>query len=462
MNTKTDSVRSTPTRRRWLFWGVLLPIILLFAVITSQGIRQWQAANRFEAEIAQIRASNLPIDNASMARWFREMTRTEGASAWGEVLLALETAIAPIDNPERMPFVGTGDPIAVPDPDRQWPEEKQVGEYLRWIGPTIEKIHQAVELPKPVWLPIEFRGFQTPLAELQSSRSVTRHLQLEVEHALYQKESERALRGITSLRGVAEAFDWQICLVGDLVHRTHAIAYLATIRRSMAYGLWGEAEIDRIDSQLAPRDPFQITERWRRVFIGERAMLLSSLNDAAMTDYNADEFGAAAMKVAGLPTVKVGLLEKYFLMLRIADGPLAGLPDRANELELWLTQKGSAFDLTTRWTSMWLPAIRAYSQSIIREEDDRRVTRTSLAVKKYQLREGNWPQDLAALDGIGLPASERVTVGGKPLGYQVDGDAAWVWGPDTSSRAARPEVLPERPDPADESTRDHSPWAMVR
>jgi hypothetical protein len=462
MNTKTDSVRSTPTRRRWLFWGVLLPIILLFAVITSQGIRQWQAANRFEAEIAQIRASNLPIDNASMARWFREMTRTEGASAWGEVLLALETAIAPIDNPERMPFVGTGDPIAVPDPDRQWPEEKQVGEYLRWIGPTIEKIHQAVELPKPVWLPIEFRGFQTPLAELQSSRSVTRHLQLEVEHALYQKESERALRGITSLRGVAEAFDWQICLVGDLVHRAHAIAYLATIRRSMAYGLWGEAEIDRIDSQLAPRDPFQITERWRRVFIGERAMLLSSLNDAAMTDYNADEFGAAAMKVAGLPTVKVGLLEKYFLMLRIADGPLAGLPDRANELELWLTQKGSAFDLTTRWTSMWLPAIRAYSQSIIREEDDRRVTRTSLAVKKYQLREGNWPQDLAALDGIGLPASERVTVGGKPLGYQVDGDAAWVWGPDTSSRAARPEVLPERPDPADESTRDHSPWAMVR
>jgi hypothetical protein len=462
MNTKTDSVRSTPTRRRWLFWGVLLPIILLFAVITSQGIRQWQAANRFEAEIAQIRASNLPIDNASMARWFREMTRTEGASAWGEVLLALETAIAPIDNPERMPFVGTGDPIAVPDPDRQWPEEKQVGEYLRWIGPTIEKIHQAVELPKPVWLPIEFRGFQTPLAELQSSRSVTRHLQLEVEHALYQKESERALRGITSLRGVADAFDWQICLVGDLVHRAHAIAYLATIRRSMAYGLWGEAEIDRIDSQLAPRDPFQITERWRRVFIGERAMLLSSLNDAAMTDYNADEFGAAAMKVAGLPTVKVGLLEKYFLMLRIADGPLAGLPDRANELELWLTQKGSAFDLTTRWTSMWLPAIRAYSQSIIREEDDRRVTRTSLAVKKYQLREGNWPQDLAALDGIGLPASERVTVGGKPLGYQVDGDAAWVWGPDTSSRAARPEVLPERPDPADESTRDHSPWAMVR
>jgi hypothetical protein len=390
------------------------------------------------------------------------MTQTEGATAWGEVLLALETATAPIDNSERMPFIGTGDLIAVPDPDRQWPEEKQVGEYLRWIGPTIEKIHQAVELPKPVWLPIEFRGFQTPLAELQSSRSVTRHLQLEVEHALYQKESERALRGITSLRGVADAFDWQICLVGDLVHRAHAIAYLATIRRSMAYGLWGEAEIDRIDSQLAPRDPFQITERWRRVFIGERAMLLSSLNDAAMTDYNADEFGAAAMKVAGLPTVKVGLLEKYFLMLRIADGPLAGLPDRANELELWLTQKGSAFDLTTRWTSMWLPAIRAYSQSIIREEDDRRVTRTSLAVKKYQLREGNWPQDLAALDGIGLPASERVTVGGKPLGYQVDGDAAWVWGPDTSSRAARPEVLPERPDPADESTRDHSPWAMVR
>jgi len=462
MNTKTDSFRSSQTRRRWLFWGVLLPSILLFAVIASQGIRQWQAANRFEAEVAQIRASNLPIDNASMARWFREMTRTEGASAWGEVLLALETAIAPIDNPEIMPFVGTGDPIAVPDPDRQWPEEKQVGEYLRWIGPTIEKIHQAVELPKPVWLPIEFRGFQTPLAELQSSRSVTRHLQLEVEHALYQKESERALRGITSLRGVADAFDWQICLVGDLVHRTHAIAYLATIRRSMAYGLWGEAEIDRIDSQLAPRDPFQITERWRRVFIGERAMLLSSLNDPAMTDYNADEFGAAAMKVAGLPTVKVGLLEKYFLMLRIADGPLAGLPDRANELELWLTQKGSAFDLATRWTSMWLPAIRAYSQSIIREEDDRRVTRTSLAVKKYQLREGNWPQDLAALDGIGLPASERVTVGGKPLGYQVDGDAAWVWGPDTSSRAAWPEVLPERPDPADESTRDHSPWAMIR
>jgi hypothetical protein len=462
MNTKTDSFRSSQTRRRWLFWGVLLPCILLFAVITSQGIRQWQAAKRFEAEIAQIRASNLPIDNASMTRWFREMTQTEGATAWGEVLLALETATAPIANSERMPFVGTGDPIAVPDPDRQWPEEKQVGEYLRWIGPTIEKIHQAVELPKPVWQPIEFRGFQTLLAELQSSRGVTRHLQLEVEHALYQKETERALRGITSLRGVADAFDWQICLVGDLVHRAHALAHLATIRRSMAYGLWDEAETDRIDSQLSPPDASQIAQRWQRVFIGERAMLLSSLNDLGMTDYTTDEFGAAATKVVGLPSVKVGLLEKYYQMIRIVDGPLDGLPDRANELELWLTQKGSAFDLTTKWTSMWLPAIRAYSQSIIREEDDRRVTRTSLAVKKYQLREGQWPQDLTALDGIGLPANERVTVGGKPLGYQVDGDAAWVWGPDMSSGAARPEVLPERPDPGDESTRDRSPWAMIR
>lgn len=462
MNTRTDSVRSSKTRRRWLFWGVLLPIILLFAVITSQGIGQWQAAKRFEAEIAQIRASNLPIDNASMTQWFRELTRTEGASVWGEVLLALETATAPVDNSERMPFVGTGEPIAVPDPARQWPEEKLVGEYLRWIGPTIEKIHQAVELPKPVWQPIEFRGFQTLLAELQSSRSVTRHLQLEVEHALYQKESERALRGITSLRGVADAFDWQVCLISDLVHRALAGAHLATIRRSMAYGLWDEAAIDRIDSQLAPRDASQIAQRWQRVFIGERAMLLSSLNDPAMTGYTTDEFGAAATKVVGVPSVKVGLLEKYSQMIRLADGPLDGLPDRANELELWLTQKGSAFDLTTKWTSMWLPAISAYSRSIIREEDDRRVTRTSLAIKKYQLREGRWPQDLTALDGVGLPANERVTVGGKPLGYQVDGDAAWVWGPEMSSGANRPEVLPKHPDPADESNRDQSSWAMIR
>src|SRR5690606_25834757 len=91
-------------------------------------------------------------------------------------------------------------------PGGRWDEEPAVAEFLQWMRPVIDDIQAATEYPTPVWQPIEFRGYSTLLEELQNSRSLVRLLSLDVEHALYHGESDRALRSLQAMQGVADAF----------------------------------------------------------------------------------------------------------------------------------------------------------------------------------------------------------------------------------------------------------------
>jgi hypothetical protein len=450
--------------RRFGWLGLLaLPLGIFSLALIGVGVREWQASRRLEDELARIRAAGLPTDDATMSQWFQQATRTEGTAAWGELLRLAGGSALPSAAFEALPYIGNAQPPTVIEPGGNWPEEPLVTEFLSWMRPVIEQLHDARDYPTPVWQPIEFQGFQTLLEELQESRSLIRLLQVEVEHALHHGEAERALRGLNSMRGVAEAFDWEICLVADLVHRALVGVHQSMILRSLACDLWTEEHLDQLLEQLGP--PIEADGKWQRVFAGERAMTASALmNPASQLDLGQ---GSPFWLLVKLPSQREAWIRAYDAMLAVGEGPLDGLLDRARELEAsWQVSRpngrGSFFDLTRVQVSLFFPALEAYANAFVRSENGRRLARTALAVKKYHLRNGTWPTELQQLEQVGLKASDWRIVSGEPLGYQVDGAVAYVWGPDWQEPQQGKAIRAQPPNLDDEEDRDSGPWALIR
>lgn len=450
--------------RRFGWLGLLaLPLGIFLLALIGVGIREWQAEQRLDEELARIRGAGLPTDDATMSQWFQQATHTEGTAAWGELLRLAGGAALPSAAFDALPYIGNAEPPTVIEPGGAWPEEPLVAEYLSWMRPAIEQLHEASEYPTPVWQPIEFQGFQTLLEELQESRSLIRLLQVEVEHALHHGEAERALRGLSSMRGVAEAFNWDICLVADLVHRALVGVHQSMILRSLACDLWTEEQLEQLLEQLGP--PIEADGKWQRVFAGERAMTASALMDPA--SQLGLGTGSPFWILVKLPSQREFWIRAYDAMLTVGEGPLDGLLDRAQALEeSWQRNqrdgRGSFFDLTRFQVSLFFPALEAYANAFVRSENGRRLARTALGIKKYQLRNGTWPTDLRQLEQVGLKASDWRIVSGEPLGFKVDGQVAYVWGTDWQEPQPGKAIRAQPPNLDDEEDRDSRPWALIR
>lgn len=448
--------------RRFGWLGLLaLPLGIFLLALIGVGIRECQASRRLEDELARIRAAGLPTDDATMSQWFQQATHTEGTAAWGELLRLAGGAALPSAAFEALPYIGNAEPPTVIEPGGEWPEEPLVAEYLGWMRPAIEQLHDAREYPSPVWQPIAFQGFKTLLEELQESRSLVRLMQVEVEHALHQGESERALRGLNSMRGVAEAFDWDICLVADLIYRALVGVHQSMILRSLACDLWTEEHLDQLLEQLGP--PIEANGKWQRVFAGERAMTASALMDPE-SQLDLGNSGYPLWILVKLPSQREAWIRAYDAMLTLGEGPLDGLLDRAQALETSWQRNGprSFFDITRVQVSLLFPAVPSYASAFVRSENGRRLARTALAIKKYQLRNGTWPTDLQQLEQVGLKASDWRIVSGEPLGYKVDGQVAYVWGTDWQEPQQGSAIRAQPPNLDDEKDRDSRPWALIR
>lgn len=427
------SKRTGKSKRQtyWLrgpFLWASIPLALFGICLIAWGVQERRAADRVQAELVRIRDAGYPVGNASMTRWFAEQTSPEGTQDWNELLRLVHSEADSFGNVARIPYVG-GAPVAGRlAPDATWAEEAEVAEYLRWMRPVIEQIHEATEHPAPVWQPIQFQGFSTLLEELQGSRGIIRLLQLEVEHALYHRDADRALRALDSMRGVTDAFDWPFCIVCDLVHIAMRQVHQSTIRRSLAADIWNHDQLRQLTNQLLP--PREIAERWRDVIAGERAMMLASITDPRLW---ADEqsTGWVHQWLFALPSVRERTLDSYREMEGVAVDRFDVLTQRASDLaDAWSSEAETPrtlVSLPSRIYELFLPAVESYAMAVEREETSRRFALTALAIKRFQHQEGRWPDDLAQLQQVGLNASDWQTVSGGRFGYEVAEGRAFLW-----------------------------------
>ena len=202
-----------------------------------------------------------------MARWFQAGTSPEGTAAWRDILAAVSHVLTG-ETVGALPLVITyGLPIDLA-PGGEWPDEPKVADFLQDVRPLIAQIEQAGKYPTPVWQPLAFHGLATWLPGIAESHLVMRLLSLEVKHALYRRDTERALRGLAAMQATAAAFDWDCFFVTDLYGLNLRDFHRDAIRRSLASTDWEPAQVDQLLGQLdQPRD---VARRWHRIAAGER------------------------------------------------------------------------------------------------------------------------------------------------------------------------------------------------
>ena len=77
--------------------------------------------------------------------------------------------------------------------------------------------------------------------------------------------------------------------------------------------------------------------------------------------------------------------------------------------------------MCNQWLSMtFRPAYEALASAFLRNANDRRFTRTVLALRQFRVQQGRWPESLAELSRIGLPQSATQAFDGGPFAYEVD------------------------------------------
>lgn len=417
-----------PWWKSWLILGTSLCLLLLVAGITWMITTEVRAYQILKAKIQQRQDQGLPIDNASLAKWFEENTHSEGTKAWREILQLSEDVNGLGYYELHVPYISEAELSERIDPDAPWDGEAQVAEFLNIARPLLDRIEDATQHSTPVWQPIQFDGYNTLLPELQMSRGVSRVLCVEIEHALYRRDADRALRGLKSLRHLVDTFDWDISLVNRLVTMAIQNMYYSMIFRSLSCEVWQAAHAEQLLAQIGPAR--ELGSDWKVVFDCEMAYAMAMAN---APEQLGSSMGQPNMHIAAqlltLPSSKLQLFDDYLEISNLGQGGYAELRRNAQAISDQIEQVRFSANLS----QMLIPSTMAVASSFERTEDWRRLCCTAIGVKLFQVRNGRWPKNLGELGQVGLLPADATTITGGPIGYSVEEEGAYVWTRDMDS-----------------------------
>ena len=412
MSTTKSGIRS---KLRWVAWLCLIPfaVVLVFGIWLAN--REWKASRLLQSELTQLKAQGQPLDNEAWAAWFDARTHKEGTDAWLEVL-TLSEASSRIGT--DLPFVGQGFvPIDI-TPGMEWPGEPRVAEFLEVFDPLISKIHETVEYPAPVWWPIQWSGVETLLPQYQESRSVCRLLQLKAMHSLWKKDTEEALKSIKSCLATASAVDSKTMWVTELVHLAEVAIAHEMINRSLRMDVWNDQQLEAISKLLGQqREPI---ESWKLCLIGERNMALTIENSYTTTDGLG---GLEALKyIPRLPSDDLRILQYYQSMMDLANGGMAGLPERCVKWSATWEEnfRRSPFSASTIWLTMFSSGAPQLATAYERVAIQQQLTKTAIAIKRFQKANGRFPNALSELPSPDWPLVNWSINKRTPLIYEVE------------------------------------------
>ncbi len=444
--------RSNRSERTYLLVVALPPLVLL-SVFAYGAIREGYAAAANTAQLVQIQNDGNPIDNHSMTQWFDRRTSKENSTQWRDVFVATRG----LGN--RFGILATDwvvDFERLVAPDQPWDAEPIASRYAEEAQPILDSIEKLVSNREPVWEPLLIEGQMTLLAELQESRGIVKVLANEFRVAVHQGDQPRAFRALELIRGVSEAFDWNIGLISDFVVFGHRNTYRSLVRGSLQFSFWTEPQLlAKLQQQLSKADA--LDARWQDSLASEQAMSLVELSDdtrggsaiSLVSDINLFPFGVPA-------TTKARFLEIMRQLESVKNPGTTGhaaIVDGAIQNNLRSTSN-SAFTITgipfatgEIAIGMLYPAVDAAAATYVRNERERRWTLTAVAIKEFQMQQQRWPDSLDELTSVGLSASDWMVTDSAAFGYQIndDGDEAILWTTPSDGTPLGAALLPQPP-----------------
>ena len=422
--------RPLPWSLRWSTW-LLTMFSLVGIVIVWIGWREAIAYRGVQQELSFARAAGHPVDNDSLASRYEQRTSGELTQEWLEVmrLTSMESVAGKCEWLNR--FLEN---IDESNHDFRDDFRLVLADFLEEAKPLVDRIKKMKHLDKPVRMPIRFAGHDTTFPHLFDSYYVFRLLLLEFEYALNTGDRERAMDCLNAIENVADALRWDFCSMAS--HSSQNVSwYRRVIRNSLGTPFWSKSDLELLSEKVSmgtvPKDT------WREIMYGDLAMILDT-EAFRSSDMGWNE--RTALVSLNVPSVKKYFLEQFRNQLKLADEGYDEIRNRAHQYEL-----GRELNVYYILLSQVRFPVEHLALSLAREEMLRKLTKTAIALKRYRMDKGNWPNNLTRLTEFGLEPNDWMCTKEDLFMYKIESNTkpALLWGYDGSGKMVHYLDFPE-------------------
>lgn len=451
----------------WAAWLLATVGALVFFLVVYFISRERTARFELSAKLERLAAQGMPIDDATMLQYHHQLTSSEHTQAWLLVLQKLtsrdfEQASAGI--PELDPSVHG----QIPGPDESWnsastpienttinPVDPNVvladQDKVRLFLTSTTTLHNDLSTlakkhldpnVKPVRLITHFESINTTLNTTQSMREAARLLSLRGKVAIFDRDSAQVRDCIESLLGCAAALQGEPLLVSQLVVIAVESMAIELLKQGLKHNALDEPDL----LALAPRfaNKIEISPQWRIALNGERGISLPVFaNPNLVGEENATKIPIRAHDaiyfldfMERAVSIKTDDVERFATEIKATEQALEEM-----------SRSGILRSFDTILTNLMAPSINAAGNAFIRQAMENRIATIGIGIRLFEMQNGRLPNSLDELgtlviDGTKLDPAALAPPGGKPFGYQLDGQEALLWGFDVFQTASTPDEPP--------------------
>jgi len=332
-----------------------------------------------------------------------------------------------------------------------WPEPRSPGEdvlkALSRYDAELNELHEASRRPYARFN-IHYEDedpFAIMLSHLSALRSLSRVLQLHAVAAMEAGEGEAALEDVNLMFTLADSIKQEPTLVSHLVRLALLDVTTQTVWEGLNRQCWSEVQLAQLQGKFAGAD---LIAEMTRSFEAERAfgstaidMIMESPETAfQLTEPAWDRAGGrvfARLTPAGWFCFEAVNYNRFF-----DDHLLSVLPDESGGLDLkairersqqFLSDLGQistvrAFFSHQMFTKLLMPALDKVPIKSIQAEALRGMAETAIALERYRLAKGNYPESLSSLSPQWVATVPNDPIAHQPYHYSKDGDASFrLW-----------------------------------
>lgn len=414
--------------------NVIVVMVMCWTAVAVFAARRFYVdlrdSKRVTAKIDTLRATSLPVDNATMDKWYRDHTDPDHMEAWLKVLetLSSRTFRAQSRGVEGFDRNARGNARTA----HQWPGEAAARKLLAETTELREEIRRLAQTRVPVRFPIEFQSTRTNRGHIQPLRQASRLIALELSAAIADKNSAQIVAAVQTLLDLAVVLRREYFNVQQLSNIAIRDLAFHALKESLERDLLASKELELL-SQSLPQEPVPF-DYLQEIVQAERALLLPLfIEPTRHSESKLKEVVSGGKPVTGKAAPQDVLhfleqMEKYESLDGISmTDALARQSRFEQQMMKDILATGKVSLREWQMTKQVFPAWGSVLTTLCHDRQRLNMVLHGIAIRRYQDQFGKFPQDLAALKDIGFNADDYLPVGGKPMGYKIDGTDVILW-----------------------------------
>jgi hypothetical protein len=308
---------------------------------------------------------------------------------------------------------------------------------LRKFDPELDALREAAKRPRARF-PVRYQDHVAAvLPHISVILNFSRIASLRAVAELAEGDTEAAHRDVLLGLALEEALREEPLLISGLVRAAALELTLQPLWEGLARRQWSDAQLASLDAALQRPDFVAASQAATR---GERVIFCTQALDAIKRDpgllsamSSMENGGGRSWAARGLGWLvpggwvdfnKAALSRAYVDLVRVADPQTHQFfPRQFDRIDEEFVREKTAHPYNPRrlLVNLVFPSVSASGLRLASSQSSIDLARTAIALERYRLVHGAWPESLTA-----LPAVPTDVIGGAPLHYRLEQDGAFT------------------------------------